>query len=267
MNSSPTALFTAKIHLTQQAVSALGDAAELVLQIGHAAVGADRLGTDAWAGVVPRERIRLALPLIVRDGERAALEARLRALAAAGWRRWECADLAGLDLLRSCVPDAEDVTADGSFQALNRAADGFLRAQGITRRVTSPEDTLDNLTACSSGGPVEALVFQITPLFIAQTPPCVGSGGAPAGPVAFAGRHGQTLHSLPLDGRWITTDERPFCCADAIPDLLRLGIRRFRCDWSWRPSEPRAIAAAWQAVCRGETPAGSHPAHFRRGLQ
>ncbi len=266
MNPTPTPLFTAKIHLTQQPAPVLGDADELVIQLGHAEAEAVHCGLDIWIAVVPRERIRLAVPLIVRDNELAPLETRVRALAAAGWRRWECADLASLDLLRRCVPERTDVTSDWSFYALNRAADAFLREQGIARRVTSPEETLTNLTACAAERPFEAMVFQFTPLFIAQTPPCTGAGSPTRQPVTFADRRDRALHAFPLDGRWITTDERPFACVDAIPDLLRLGIRHFRCDWSWRPSDPAAIAAAWQAVHRGVQPAGSHPANLHRGL-
>jgi putative protease len=258
--------FTAKVHISQEPSEALGDADELVVQIGHADDATVCRGLASWLTVIPRDRIRLAVPLLVRDSEAAPLSVRLCALAAEGWRRWECADLAGLDRLRRCAVQAGDITADWSFYALNRAAGTFLREQGITRRVTSPEETEANLAACAEAGAIEALVFQITPLFISHTPPCAGPGGPPAGPVAWADRRGQTWHAGPLDGRWITTGARPFSCADAIPGLQRIGIRHFRCDWSWRPSDPAGIAAAWRAVRRGETPAGSHPANFHRGL-
>jgi len=266
--------FTAKVHLTQQVTAALGDAAELIVQIGHADTEAIDRALDAWMAVVPRERIRLAVPLLVRDSEAAPLEARVRALAASGWRGWECADLPGLDLLRRNVPACEEITADWSFYALNRAASAFLREANIARRVTSPEETQANLITCAEAGAgagagagaLEALVFQLTPLFISQTPPVTGSGGALAGPVTFADRRGRTLHTFPLDGRWITTDERPFACVDVIPALLGVGIGLFRCDWSWYPASPAALAAAWGAVCRGDTPPGSHAGNVHRGL-
>jgi U32 family peptidase len=259
-------LFTAKVHVLQAPSEGLNDADELVVQIGLADDETVRRGLAAWLTVVPRDRIRLALPLLVRDSESAPLDTRLRALAADGWRHWECADIAGLDRLRRCVAQAEDITADWSLYALNRAASDFLCEQGITRRVTSPEDTEANLTLCADVGMIEALVFQLTPLFISQTPPCTGSGDPPSGSVAFADRRGQTLHTCSLDGRWITTGGRPFSCADAIPGLQRLGIRHFRCDWSWQPSDPTVLTAAWRAVRCGETPSGSHSANFRRRL-
>jgi len=262
--------FTAKVHLTQQVTAALGDAAELIVQIGHADTEAIDRALDAWMAVVPRERIRLAVPLLVRDSEAAPLEARVRALAASGWRRWECADLPGLDLLRRNVPACDGITADWSFYALNRAAIAFLREAKIARRVTSPEETQENLIACveagAGAGAVEALVFQLTPLFISQTPPVTGSEGARTGPVSFADRRGRTLHTFPLDGRWITTDERPFACVDVIPTLLGVGIGLFRCDWSWYPAAPAAIASAWGAVRRDDTPPGSHAGNVHRGL-
>jgi putative protease len=258
--------FTAKVHVSQAPSEALSDADELVVQIGHADDGTIRRGLAAWMTVVPRDRIRLAVPLLVRDSESAPLDVRLRALAADGLRRWECADLAGLDRLRRCAAQTEDITADWSFYALNRPASAFLHEQGITRRVTSPEETAANLAVCADTGVIEALVFQLTPLFISQTPPCAGPGDPPTESLAWADRRSQTLHACPLDGRWITTGERPFSCADAIPELLRLGIRQFRCDWSWQPSDPAVLAAAWRAVRCGERPSGSHPANFRRGL-
>ena len=202
-------LFVAKVHLTQPPCDALRDAEEVVLQIGHTGEDVMRRALDAWSAAIPRERIRLATPLVVRDGEEPSLEARLRFLEKQGWRRWEIPDLAGLDRLRRCVADLEDLTADWSFYALNRAAVRFLDEQGILRRVASPEETRANLAACAGAGAVEALVFQHTPLFIAQTPPCPAGGSPPGTAAAFTDRRGKALRSALLDGRWITTAEDP----------------------------------------------------------
>jgi len=133
--------------------------------------------------------------------------------------------------------------------------------------VASPEETRANLAACAAAGAVEALVFQRTPLFIAQTPPCPTGGGASGTAAVFTDRRGKTLRSALLDGMWITTEDAPFACAGEIADLSALGIGRFRCDWSWRTEPSAAVAAAWRAVREGASPPGSHDANFSRGLR
>jgi putative protease len=66
---------------------------EAVIDIArdHPTLLADRLGH--WAGRLGRDRIRLALPALTRSWEDGGLRHKVEKLRAAGWRKWEAANL------------------------------------------------------------------------------------------------------------------------------------------------------------------------------
>jgi putative protease len=257
-----------KLRLDTGVVPEAADADEIVLALGLASLADIRTRLTAWLAHLPQTRLRLALPLIVRDHEAVALEQTVAALLADGWTRWECASLAGAHLLRRLAgdrPDAIEWTADWSFYALNRVARAQLMELGIMRGVASPEDSRANLQALASfPPPLEALVFQHTPLFIAATAPLTATPARSEW--IFDDRRSRRLITRRLDGCTITVAQAPFCLADRTADLASLGFGWVRCDLSWSPGHAAACARAWCETRAGRRPPDSHAGNYLRGL-
>ncbi len=235
----------------------------LVLMIGHTPFATLEKQLADWSRVISRPHIRLALPLLTRSAEMPALKDTLARLSEAGWRRWECADLAGYHLLgeRGIAP----VSADWSIYAFNRVAAAELARLGIAEYVLSPENSLENIRALGQvQGPApirEILVYQHTPLFISETAPCLPQeeGGEP---LAFTNRRGATFTTQHLDNHWITVSDSAFCMADRIAET---GARHFRIDLSWSPSSA-CCAPLVRTLRSGHLPPNTHVANFSRGF-
>ena len=257
----------AKLLLDGSFQAALPGADEIILQIGHLDAADARAKLETWLTVLPRQRLRLALPIITRSHEEASLAATVAALLADGWTRWECANIAGIHLLRSLTSAALDLTTDWSCYGLNHIARDFLAEQNILRAVASPEDTADNIAAlATAGGPeMEVIVWQNTPLFLSETAPAV-KPSPDAASQNFVNRRGGCVTTHRVDGRWITIAEEPLCLIDHVASLRRDGVNWLRADFSWSPQEAVSIALCWDDLRAGRAPARSHTANFLRGL-
>ena len=235
----------------------------LVLLIGHLQAAPLERHLSDWSSVIDRHRIRLALPLITRRSELAALKSTLKRLVEAGWTEWECADLAGYDLLAGS--GIRPASADWSLYAFNRVSQAELGRLGISSHVLSAENSLDNIRALGqthgTGASAELLVLQHTPLFISETAPCLPHAKHDAA-ISLTNRRGNSFTSLKLDRRWITVSDVPFCIADR---LAQTGFHAFRIDLSWSP-----VAACGksliQSVLAGQLPSNAHNANFDRGF-
>ena len=235
----------------------------LVLTVGHLPAHVLEQHLGAWCSAFDRKHIRLALPLITRQPERPELESTLRDLVAQGWRNWECADLAGHHLLAE--QGVTPVSADWSLYAFNRVAQAELARLGFSSFVLSPENSRANIRALGSGLPAaptgELLVFQHTPLFIAETAPCLPREEHDVS-VRLANRRGRTFTAQLIDNRWITVQDTPFCIADRVAEA---GLAVCRIDLSWSP-DSACRADLIQTVRAGHQPAITHIANFDREL-
>lgn len=209
----------------------------------------------AWLDAVPRERLRLALPVAMRDADLGPLAARVGALADRGFRRFECADLASWQLLHDLQPacDAFEISADWTWYAANAEAVRLQRACGLAFGVTGPEANLPNLATLPDDPPREVLVAAYAPLFIAETPPLLPH---PEG-ARLRDRGGEPLRVARLGRHWVTFSERPWSAAAHVRGLLGAGFGRLRVDLSWAGAE--APCAAWRDLLAASTPL---PAHF-----
>jgi len=117
----------------------------VTLAIGH--LPAVRLyeRLSLWRAAAGAAHVRLATPLLTRNHEIPALRDAVVSLADAGWRDWECADLASMRLLRSCGVAPECV--DWTLYSFNRSAVAELAAFGIRAFVISPELGLNQVRA------------------------------------------------------------------------------------------------------------------------
>lgn len=185
-----------KIRLDQVESASVEGFAETVVSIGRASSpgvlsALSRPGFQCGT-------VRLALPVWTRDCDFPALAETVRALAGNGFVRWEAADLAGLSLLRES--GVEDVTADWTLYAFNRAACAQLAALGVRRFTVSPENTrenIENLSRVAAPEPV-FLEEQRIPLFISAVKP--GTRGAEF----LRLKSGAELGVSSIDGLWIT---------------------------------------------------------------
>jgi putative protease len=233
---------------------------------------------DYWAGRVGREHIRLALPALTRSWEEKGLLHKVHDLRAAGWTRWEAANLSawtylGLDPER---PDpALDLATDWSVYVLNRLGAHELLRKGVSRFCLSPEDGLGNLRSLLAefGPRAVVIVYQDTPLFLAESCAyanliggCPGKANCRFESMDMVSSHGEKVTALDYHCRTIVLNQGPFCLATRLGDLAKAGAVRLRADFIYRPYEPRDVRDRWRLVRAGRPVPGGHAANLDRGM-
>ncbi len=142
---------------------------EVIVEIGrdHPAVLEDRL--TALASRVGREHVRLALPALTRRWEEKGLRHKIDKFLAAGWTRWQAANLSAWTFLP--VGASLDLSTDWSVYVINRLAALQVLDLGATRFTLSPEDGLANVRSLLAefGARASLIVYQDTPLFVAES--------------------------------------------------------------------------------------------------
>lgn len=199
---------------------------------------------EPWFDRMAHERLRFALPVILRDAETAPFLLLLQALHEKGFRAFEVADLAGLHLLRTL--SGLEISADWTCYAANAEALRVQHRAGISRAVTSPEDPVSNiiLTASCAEAPVrEILLWQHTPLFISETRPAF-----PPATAALRNRSGECYAVGKLQGRWMTRAARPWSRMEHLSAFREAGFRDYRIDLSWTPQKDLKNTT-WRAFC------------------
>ncbi len=230
-------------------------------------------GLERLAGAVGREKIRLALPVITRRWEEQDLLARITALRAAGWQKWEAANVSAWALLGSS--ENQDLTADWPLYTLNSAAAAQLLALGARRVTLSPEDGLDNLRELlpKLGARAAVIVFQDTPLYIAETCPvasltgqCPGPGRCEFKELELVSDAGEQVLAINRRCRTYTINRLPYCLAPRLGALRAAGARRLRADFIYRPYTADEVRRLWRELRSGRTIPGTHLGSFDRGL-
>src|SRR5207244_2581768 len=130
---------------------------------------------EHWADRIGRDHIRLALPAVTRQWEEKGLLHKVQDLRAAGWSKWEAANLSawsylGLDPSQAGTGNL-DLATDWSVYVINRLAARELLRLGVRRFTLSPEDGLANLRLLLAefGDHAVLIVHQDTPLFLAES--------------------------------------------------------------------------------------------------
>ena len=178
--------------------------------------------------------IRVATPLIMRGEEPARCEEAVRRLIDAGFRDWECADLAGLHMLRRIAGNSITITADGSFYAFNAIAAQALRDMGIVAAV-APAETEDEQILSAAPEVSKWLIVPIRwrpPLFISETRPVVPWEPREARHMELADRRGWRCTVDASDGRWLTRDTKPIDRSASLPAFRKAGYTMFRYDFT-----------------------------------
>src|SRR5439155_25578546 len=149
-------------------------------------------------------------------------------LRAAGWNKWEAANLSAWTYLGQDRPGEIDLATDWSVYTLNRAAAKQLEEMGVSRFALSPEDGLDNVRSLlAEFGPRAVLiVHQDTPLFLAES--CAYAnliGGCPDKAnckfesMEMVSSHGERVTALDYHCRTIVLNQGPFCLSTKLREL------------------------------------------------
>jgi len=255
------------------------------------------------AGVVGREKIRLALPAVTRKWEEAGLLHKIDKFRAAGWTKWEAANLSAWSYLRgqetgdrsqesgirsqgssqkvlltpdSCHPTPEiDLSTDWSVYVLNRLAAKQLLDMGVSRFALSPEDGLANMKSMFAefGPRAVAIVYQDTPLFIAESCAyanliggCPGKANCRFESMEMESSHGEKVTAIDYHCRTIVLNQGPFCLSRRLNDLAKAGAQSLRADFVYRNYTPEEVRERWRLVRAGIAIPGGHAANFDRGV-
>ncbi|TAN38641.1 MAG: U32 family peptidase [Verrucomicrobia bacterium] len=249
---------------------------------------------ERLAGVIGRERIRLALPIITRCWEEKDLLQRIYALREAGWQKWEAANISAWSFLKIpqaiCGRDFQvpragavasahntdfDLVTDWPLYTLNTSAAAQLFEMGATRVTLSPEDGLDNICQLLPrlGDRATVIVYQDAPLFISESCPeatrtggCVGPSQCRFSQMELVSDAGEHVISVNRRCRTYTLNRHPFCLSMRLAALRQAGARRLRADFIYRPYTTAEVCRIWREVRAGRTVSGAHIGNFDRGL-
>jgi putative protease len=196
------------------------------------------------------ERLRLALPVIIRDEDAEIFKTLIEQFSEV-WK-WEAANIGGLNLLCG----KKDVAADWPLYTMNTQAALQWRELGVQQFVLSPEDDAENMFSLIEqlGGAAIVPVYQHTPLMISATnPAATGTELTDRSRRAF--RVEQTGHEFVL------VNETPFSLTDHLDELKARGARRFRIDLSYGSDGADVV----RRIISGSSVPG-HTGNFDRGL-
>lgn len=254
-------------HLSALEESDWKGLSEVVVGIQHDALPDLLAGLSALAERVGSEKIRLALPLMMREWEKADCQAKRAALQGAGWTRWEGAAL-------SDWPTG-DLTTDWTLYVTNRSAARQLLELGVVRFTVSPEDGRDNLDSLLHQFPDRAtvVVYQDSPLFISENCALAAMAGrCPAGADCkdsereWVSGSGETIRLIQQGCRTIAINVKPFVLTRWLDELREMGARYFRADFINRRYEPAEVRRLWRVIRRGN-PVPGYDGNYRQGMR
>ena len=203
------------------------------------------------------DRLRLALPVIIRDEDVPAYQQLIsKRDACSVFVKWEAANVGGLSLLAGI----DDICADWPLYTLNEQAAVEWQGQGVRCFVLSPEDDAENIRALVEqlGGAAVVPVCQHTPLMISATRP--ESAGN-----AVTDRARRTFRVESTGREFVLFDETPFSLVNRLDELKACGARHFRIDLSYGVDSGEA-AELVERILSGH-PVPGQSANFIRGLQ
>jgi putative protease len=255
---------------------------EIIIDIARDHPALDKV--EQWGNRIGRERIRLALPALTRSWEDKGIRHKIEQLRAAGWRKWEVANLSGWHYLGiepsqpgAYAPGSPDIdlTTDWSVYVLNRLAAQQLMNMGVSRFALSPEDGLANWRALlQEFGPRAILiVYQDTPLFIAESCAyanliggCPGKANCTFESMDMTSSHGEKVTALDYHCRTIVLNQGPFCLSDRLEELKEAGAISVRADFIYRKYLPDQVRNLWRQVRAGQLISGAQAANYERGI-
>lgn len=241
---------------------------EFVLEIDPARTDEIKKAQTFYAG-----KLRLALPVIIRDGETAAFRELMAALP--DQQKWEASNVGGLQLLRrvgspGLQNDQYDITADWPLYTLNTQAALQWRDQGVQQIVLSPEDDAENLywLIRQLGDAAVVPAYQHTPLMISATRPAVDCrpDDLSRRVLELTDRSKRKFRTERSGRQFVLVNTEPFSLAGRLDELKAEGARCFRIDLSYGIDFPSEAADIVNRIISGAAVAG-HTGNFDRNLQ
>ena len=234
---------------------------------------------EQWAGRIGKDKIRLALPALTRYWEDKSLRHKIEHLRAAGWHKWEAANLSawhylGLNADRPGA-GALDLATDWSVYVLNRLAAEQLLQMGVTRFALSPEDGIGNTRSLLGeyGSRAVLIVYQDTPLFVAESCAyanliggCPGRANCKFESMEMVSSHGEKVTALDYHCRTIVLNQGPFCLSPRLGGLAEAGAQLLRADFIYRTYTPGDVRDRWRLLRAGRPVPQGHAANFERGM-
>lgn len=221
---------------------------------------------------IQKEKIRLALPLIVRMHNKKQLYGTIQQFYTEDFNNWEVSNLASFYFLKNTLSNQCDIkqiniTADWSIFAMNIFTIDQLVQLGMQQIVLSPEDCDKNLTTLLHlrGSKLIVMAFQYTPLFISETSPFTGieKGQCPEH-IKSPSAQIYTYHYQ--DSIHVLTAARPFSLVHHLLALRKAGAFRFRVDLSWRQVSPEEALTYWQKIMKDDNIPNTYDANYKRTL-
>ena len=254
---------------------------ELVVEIQRDSLSVLQAGLALLRTQVGVDKIRLALPVLMREWERPDLEEKIKVLRAEGWTRWEAGSLGSWPLLgRSCLAMTSplndgQLTADWSVYVTNRSSARQVLAMGVSRFTLSPEDGNENMYSLLKqfGEYATVIVYQDTPLFIsencalaAQARRCPASPGCRTSEREWESGSGEAVRMIQHGCRTVANNQVPFSLAARMEELQKAGARAVRVDFINRRYEPAKVCELWRALRQGHRVAG-YEGNYSRGVR
>lgn len=205
--------------------------------------------------IIPAEKLRLALPVIINESDADAFRELIASLPE--HQKWEAANVGGLHLLKGKT----DLTADWSLYTLNTQAALHWKEQGINQFVLSPEDDAQNYCALVGqlGSSAILPIYQHTPLMISATAPVTASN-------TITDRSQRTFQIEKCGTQSVISNTDPFALVDQLDELQSLGARQFRIDLCYGIESADQAAEIVKDIRAGQ-PVEGHAGNFNRALK
>lgn len=254
---------------------------EVVVEIQRDPLPELLAGLSKWREQVGVDKIRLALPVLMREWERLDLQDKIKALQTEGWARWESGSLSSWPLLsKPCSTvggPATDplLTADWSVYVTNRSAARQVLAMGASRFTFSPDDGSENMLSLLKqfGEHATVIVYQDTPLFIsencalaAQARRCPASPDCRTSEREWESGSSETVRMIQHGCRTLAINQVPFSLAGRVAELQKAGARHVRVDFINRRYDPDKVCEVWRALRQGYRVAG-YEGNYSRGIR
>ncbi len=210
----------------------------------------------------PKEKIRLVLPLIIRQAQMKKMKVLLDKCWQSGFKKFEIKNIYGLSLL----PKGADMAFDYTLYALNTQAIEQALEWGASRVTLSVEDSLTNMQALIKATPAVCVpIYQDVPLFTSETcirpHACADCSKKPA--IFPIKQKGKKYWAVSQNCQTVVISDQPVCFAMHLKDFH---TRFLRIDFCYRPYTTAQVQQIIQEVRQGICPENTVSVNLEKGF-